>query len=47
MEEGHEAAAVAYRYRKFELSGGISLVARTTIHAGTEGSESGLAEGWT
>lgn len=61
MEEGHEAAAIAYRYRKvralplplsfpslileripplpllacaqFELSGDITLVARTTIHA--------------
>ncbi len=33
MEEGHVAASVAYRYRKFELSGGISLVARTTLHA--------------
>ena len=57
MEEGHEAAAVAYRYRKvrvigglaacidvaclallatasqFELSGDITLVARTTLHA--------------
>lgn len=33
LEEGHATADVAYRYRKFELAGGISLVARTTLHA--------------